>query len=136
MAELKVDKRTLKKIPVGDMRGRISLRQRDVAVPDFDNPAKFEEAYKTIAIVWCKVKTNPIGRDEFTDVNISTGGGVFSSSTHVFTMRYREGITTQNVVSYKDENYKINRIVNLEERDMYLELHCKVLGDETLEANQ
>lgn len=136
MAERKVDKRKLKKIAVGDMRDRIALRQRDVSVPDFDNPAKFEEAYKTLAVVWCKVKTNPIGRDEFSDVNVSTGGGVFSSSTHVFTMRYMEGISAQTVVTYKDENYKINRIVNPEERNMYLELHCKVLGDETLEANQ
>ena len=136
MAKLKVDKRQLKKIPVGDMRDRISIRERDLSVPDFDNPAKFDEAYKTIAVVWCRVKTNISGRDEFTDVNVSTGGGLIQSSTHIFTIRYREGISAENVVSYKVENYEIKRVVNPEERNMYLELYCKVLGDKTLEANQ
>ena len=136
MAKLKVDKRQLKKIPVGDMRDRISIRERGVAAPDFNNPAKFEEAYKTIATLWCKVKTNQSGRDEFSDVNVSTGGGILLSSTHVFTIRYMDNITSENVVEYKGDNYEINRIINPEERNMYLELNCKVLGDRELEANQ
>ena len=138
MAKLKVDKRPLKKIAVGDMRDRISIRQRDVAIPDFDNPAKFDEAYKTIAVVWCKVTTNASGRELFDEVNVSTGGGFVQSATHIFTIRYRDDITitSENIVSYKGENYKIKRVINLEERDMYLVLPCKVLGDETLEANK
>ncbi len=136
MAKLKVEKRPLKKIPVGDMRDRILIKERGIGAPDFANPAKFDEEYKTLFEPWCKVTTNITGRTEFDGVNESTGGGVTLSSTHVFTMRYCAGITSQHVVVYKGENYKINRIVNLEERNMYLMLLCKLLGDETLEANQ
>ena len=136
MAKLSVDKRPLKKTAVGDMRDRISIRQRDITTPDFDNPANFDEAYKTIAEVWCKVKTNISGRDEFSDVNVSVGGGLIQSSTHIFTIRFREGISSENIVTYKDDNYEIKRVVNPEERDMYLVLYCKVLGDRTVKANQ
>lgn len=136
MAELKVDKRPLKKNPVGDMRDRIAIRQRDINTPDFDNSAKFEETYKTIATVWAKVKTNISGKQIFDGVNEGTGGGITLSSTHVFTIRYREGITSEHRVNYKDDNYEIKRIVNPEERNMYLELNCKLLGDRKSEANQ
>ena len=136
MAKLKVDKRPLKQIPVGDMRDRILIRQRGIGVPTFDNPAKFDEDYKTIASVWAKVKTNVSGKQMFDGVNAASGGGIILSSTHVFTIRYRDDITSENVVDYKGENYEINRVVNPEERNMYLELYCKLLGDRGLEANQ
>lgn len=131
-----MDKRPLKQVAVGDMRDRILIRQRDIGGPDFDSPAKLKEGYKTIAAVWCKVKTNISGKQVFDGVNETTGGGVILSSTHVFTIRYREGITSENVVDYKGEYYEIVRVVNPEERNMYLELNCKLLGDKTLEANQ
>ncbi len=133
---MKVDKRPLKRTPVGDMRDRIAIRQRDVSTPDFDNPAKFGETYKTIATVWAKVKTNVSGKQIFDGVNEDTGGGILLSSTHIFTIRYREGITSEHRVNYKDSNYQIQRVVNPEERNMYLELYCKLLGDRDLEANQ
>lgn len=136
MAKLKVDKRPLKQIPVGDMRDRILIRQRATSTPDFDSPAKFGETYKTIAAVWAKVKTNISGKRIFDGVNDEQGGGIILSSTHIFTIRYRDGITSENVVDYKGDNYKINRVVNPEERNMYLELYCKLLGDRELEANQ
>lgn len=136
MAELKVNRRPLRKTPTGDRRDRISIRQRDVSAPDFDDPAKFEEIYKTLVVVWAMVKTNVSGRKFFDGVNEDTGGGVILSSTHVFNIRYRDGMTAQNVVTYKGENYKINRIVNFEERNIELDLHCKVLGDRELEANE
>ena len=136
MANRKVDKRPLKQVPVGDMRTQILIRERAVSAPDFDNPAKFEETYKTIASTWAKLTTNVSGKKFFDGVNTDTGGGIILSSTHVFTIRYRDGITSENVVDYKGENYKINRVVNPEERNMYLELHCKLLGDRELEANQ
>ena len=136
MAKLKVDKRPLKKIPVGDMRDRILIRERDISTPDFDNPAAFAEAYKTIADVWCKVKTNVSGKQIFDGVNADTGGGILLSSTHIFTIRYRSDITSEHVVDYNGDYYEINRIVNPEERNMYLDLSCKLRGDKTLEANQ
>ena len=136
MAKRKVDKRPLKQVPVGDMRDRILIKERALSTPDFDNPAKFSEAYKTVAAVWAKVKTNVSGRQIFDGVDAETGGGILLSSTHVFTIRYRGGVTSENVIDYKGENYEIKRIVNPEERNMYLELHCKLLGDRELEANQ
>lgn len=136
MPKLKVDKRTYKKIAVGDMRDRIDVRKRDISAPDFDSPAGFGESYNTLFSAWCKVKTNVSGRDSFDGVNEDTGGGVILSSTHTFTIRFRDGVTSENVVQFKGNNYKINRIVNPEERNEYLELHCKVLGDRELEANQ
>ena len=137
MAKLKVDKRPLRKTPIGDMRDRIAIRQRDVSTPGFDNPAKFGETYKTIATVWCKVKTNVSGKKIFDGVNEdSGGGGILLSSTHIFTIRYREGVTSEHRVNYKDGNYQIQRVVNPEERDIELDLYCKLLGDRELEANK
>ena len=136
MSKLKVDRRPLKKTPVGDMRDRILIRERSVSAPDFDNSAKATETYKTIASVWAKVVTNVSGKKIFDGVNEDTGGGILLSSTHIFTIRYMEGITSEHVVDYKGENYEINRVVNPEERNMYLQIYCKLLGDRTKEANQ
>lgn len=136
MSKLKVDRRPLRKTPVGDMRERILIRQRDVGTPDFDNPAKYKEDYKTIASVWAKVVTNISGKKIFDGVNESTGGGIVLSSTHVFTIRYREGVTSEHRVDFKGNNYDIQRVVNPEERNIELQLYCKLLGDRELEANQ
>ncbi len=136
MAKSTIDRRRLKKTPVGDMRERILIKERAVSPSDFDNPSAFGEAYKTLLQPWCIVKTNISGRSEFDGVNKSTGGGVILSSTHIFTIRYCKGITSQNIVEYQGNNYEINRIVDPEERHMYLELNCKILGDKTIEANQ
>jgi len=136
MSKLKVNKRPLRKTPVGDMREKILIRQRSTGSPGFDNPAKFKEDYKTIANPWAKVVTNISGKKIFDGVNEGTGGGIVLSSTHVFTIRYREGITSEHRVDYKGNNYNIQRIVNPEERNIELQLYCKLLGDRELEANK
>ena len=137
MAKLKVHRRSLQKTPVGDRRDRILIRQRGIGTPGFDNPAKFGEDYKTIASVWAKVTTNVSGKRIFDGVNEdSGGGGILLSSTHVFNIRYMDGITSENVVDFKGENYEIKRVINSEERNLELDLHCKLLGERGLEANQ
>ena len=136
MSKLKVNKRPLNKTPVGDRRDKILIRKRDISTPGFDNPAKLGENYKTIASLWAKVTTNVSGKQMFDGVNADGGGGILLSSTHVFNTRYMEGITSENVVDFKGENYEIKRIVNPEERNLELDLHCKLLGDREKEANQ
>lgn len=128
MATRVTKKRKLQTIPTGDMNEVIGLHERNIKVPDF-NSSSFSECYILITEAWAKIETKDQGEDVFDDVNIK------EQISHVFTIRFLDGITTEAVISWNGEYYKIVQVVNLDERQEFLELHSRLLGEKVKEAN-
>lgn len=131
MANRKVSHRRLKKYGTGDMRKRITLHVRDITAPVF-NSASFSETYDTGVPLWAFVKTLDFvasGQNLFDGVNLS------KPPSHLFVIRYRENVTTENVIRWQGSAYKILKNINPEERNQYWELYAVLLGDETLAVN-
>lgn len=131
MATRKVSHRRLKKYGTGDMRERITLHVRAITPPAF-NSANFSETYDDGVPLWAFVKTLDFvasGQALFDGVNLS------EPPSHLFVIRYLEGVTAENVIRWRDKAYKLLKLINPEERNQYWELYAVLLGDETLAAN-
>lgn len=128
MASRNIQSRKLRKISVGDMRECISLETRNQKAPSFGS-ASFREVYSPIAEVWAKVETVYHGR-------IFDGVALEDIPSHKFTIRYRDDITTEKRIRYKDVLYRIIKSDNFEMRDEYLEVYARIDGDDDKEANQ
>lgn len=127
-----VSHRRLKKYGIGDMRERITLHVRSITAPEF-NTASFSETYDAGVNLWASVNTMDFaasGQAIFDNVNLS------EQPSHKLVIRYRENVTTENVIRWRDNAYKLLKIINPEERNLYLELFAVLLGDEDLAANQ
>jgi SPP1 family predicted phage head-tail adaptor len=129
MSKRKVNRRPLTKSAIGDMREPIQLRKRTLT------PAKYGEAsatesYEVMACPFAKVVTKTPGQREFDKVNLGV------DTTHIFTIRYFAAGTAETVVTWGGENYDVQWVEKLDGRKEFMNLHCKVLGDKTLEANQ
>ena len=124
--------RKLRKQSIGDMREVISLEERSLTAPDFAS-AVASETYDKILDVWAKVETRS-GIEMFNGVNTREEG--VAIYTHQFTIRYRDDVTSQTRIRYKDNLYKIIDSENLEERSEYLLLRCRIDGDDSQEVNQ
>jgi head-tail adaptor len=131
MSERKIKRRRLKQYAAGDMRDRIILHVRSIQPPVLDS-ADFSEEYDTGTKLWSSFNTLDLqssGLRMFDGVNIN------ERPTHKIIIRYRQGVTTENVIAFRGVYYEIMLVQNPEERNQYLELFCRVRGDKTLEAN-
>lgn len=128
MPRRSVQFRPLKKLSIGDMRECISLENRAIASPDFDSVA-FEEDYTQIIETWAKVETNLQGR-------VFAGVEIEDTPSHRFTIRFRETVTTETRIRYKERFFRIIQINNFEERDEYLELLAREDGADNLEVSR
>lgn len=120
--------RKLRKSTVGDMRTCITLEDRSITAPSFDSTS-FTQDYNIIRDVWCKVETMSEQRT-FDGINID------DIATHEFTIRFRDDVTSETRIRYKNTLYRIKKIENLEERDEYLVIKCRKDGEDDKEAAQ
>jgi SPP1 family predicted phage head-tail adaptor len=134
MPSRKVNKRPLRKSPIGDLRERIELFAKNIQAPVF-NSASHTQEFTLIAEVWAKIVTRSPGEDTFTDVNVQPQNRV-AQATHIFTIRYRSDISAETVVLYEGNYYEILNIDDTETRNEYWVIHAKLLGDSSLKANQ
>lgn len=130
MGELVVKRRKSKSPQVGDMRDRIVISQRKIGAPAIDGSAAFSQTLTEIATVWASVNT--IGGHEVFN-SVSTNEKRVSI---LFIIRYRSDVTSANIITYKDDNYKILPTENADKRNRFLYLLCALLGDDSLEANK
>ena len=133
MSERRVKRRRLTKFAVGDMRERISLEERSIAPPTFGSQA-FTEEYTALDTVWASVETKDFansGQRFFNAVNDPA-----LTPSHVFTIRWRDDITTETRVRWQDELYKLLLLTDPQERHQYLVLNAKLLGSDEKEVNQ
>lgn len=133
MPTRKVARRRLKKNAIGDRRDRVLLHTRGLEAPGI-NSATFTEEYNTGKGLWSKVETLNLqgaGLNVFDSVNLND-----ERPTHRITIRFRSGVTAENVIGWRGSYYKILSIINPEERNEDLELYCTLKGDKDFEANQ
>lgn len=128
MAVRQIERRKLRKVAVGDLRDCISLEVRAIQAPVFGS-ASFTEAYTVISEPWCKVETQFNARI-FDDVATD------DKPSHLFTIRWREDVTTETRIRWRSDLYRIQRIDNFEGRDEYLLMYASIEGDESKEASQ
>ncbi len=128
MPSRQIQKRKLRKISVGDMRDCISLETRSLQAPSFANVG-FSEGYTQIIETWAKVET------EF-NARIFDGVSIDETPSHKFTIRYRDSVTNETRIRWKDVLYRIKSVDNYEGRDEYLELYAMIDGDDTKESAQ
>jgi len=128
MGKLNLKRRRSRRPQVGDMRIRISIYQRDIQSPTFGS-AKFSQKYTLIDTVWASPETTK-GEGLFTGVELKT------EVTDVFKIRYRDDVTSENVIKYNGNIFSILSVDDMDRRKTFLKIFCNVLGDEDLEANQ
>lgn len=78
--------------------------------------------------VWAGLKTSK-GREMFYASNAQ------DAVSHIFYFRWFSGLETQDWIEYKDENYDILEIDNLDERDEWYACYCNPRGSKSLEVN-
>lgn len=127
----RIKRRPLRKAAIGDRRDRIRIHTRAITPPPYDS-ASFTETYDAGVATWAKVESAREAEHVFDNVNLPAG----ATPSHIFDIRYRPGVTTENVISYRDEYYRILRVEDPEERRLSLLLYAALRGDESLEANQ
>lgn len=111
---------------IGDLDRRIALMSRSIDPPT--TGVDFQHTF-TETNVWAAVKTVK-GKEIFAGTNMD------KQVTHIFYVRYRNWITAENWVKYRDENYDIIDTEVLEEREQYTVLMCNIRGDDTQPVNE
>tara|TARA_R110000851_G_scaffold134568_2_gene269877 strand:- start:1896 stop:2282 length:387 start_codon:yes stop_codon:yes gene_type:complete len=128
MPSRQTGKRKLRKFAIGDLRECISLEDRSIQAPSFDDTS-FSEGYTDIIETWAMVETEFKNR-VFDDVALE------AKPSHKFTIRWRDTITSETRIRYDGDLYRITQTDDTETRKEYLILFAKLDGDESKEANQ
>lgn len=114
-----------RRVCVGDLNRRIRLRTREISTPTTD--VDFGHSFTDIE-TWAAVQT-VVGRNMFSGTNFD------QAVSHLFYIRYRTGITAETWIEYRNENYDILDVENLEETNSFLVLICNVRGSTTQPVN-
>lgn len=113
-------------ICAGDLNDRIIIKSRNTVAPQ--TTVDFSQNFKNDRTVWAGVETTS-GRNTFYVSNID------DSVTHVFYLRWFDGLTSENWIEFKNENYDILEVENWEERDEWAVCYCNVRGDKDEAVN-
>ncbi len=113
------------RVCVGDLRFKISLYKRSVVAPNMlgNQSTEFTEDFTLISNVWSAIKI--VNGVKLFD-NISLDKDI---PTHLFFIRYKQGITQENWLKYNNYNYKILKVENMSQRSKFLKLYCSISGE-------
>lgn len=112
-----------RKICVGDLKHRISLQSRTLGTPKFG--VDIEHEFSEFKKPWSGIRT-------LKGTNIFSGANLDEAPSHIFYIRYFDGLTAESWVFYKDERYRILDVENIDERDEWYAIYCNQRGN----ANQ
>lgn len=130
MSIRQVSRRPLKKRSIGDRRELITLYERRVSGPSFSNAApRIKDV--TLLETWADVRTI-MSYKSFDQTNPQADT---ERATHVFNIRYRESVTSETRIRWRDENYEILNIEDPEERREQLNLYAIIEGSITKKVN-
>ena len=123
--------RTKTQVCTGNLDKLIEIYQRDIEPPlnSFIADPDYTETFTLLYTVWSMIQT-PKGKVIFDDV------GTEKRITNVFYTRYLPDITSQNWIVYNGRRYDIERVKNLEENNLYLEIATIIRGDDTKAASE
>lgn len=102
---------------VGQLRHRITFQRKAKVQNEYGEEIA---DWVDVASVWASV--NPISGREF-----FAAEAVNSEVTHKINMRYRSGITPDMRVKFKERYFQIIVVMNLQEKNVELQLLCKEL---------
>lgn len=122
-------RRRLKKYSIGDMRQRITIHSRVITPPVFDNTS-ITETYDDGIEYWATIETLDKKIQVFDNVNIPP------SATHFFVIRFDSTVNSERIVRWLGNSYEILKTSDPDGRRQYTELFSRLMGDETLDANQ
>lgn len=125
MSSCEILKFPIPRICTGDLRHRITVLKRFLIAPH--NPSvqsgvKATLGFQSVFTVWAAVKMikgSPILDGVATD----------SLPTHYFYTRYLDGITNDNWIQLKNDYYRILKVNNLDEDNVYLQIQTVKTGD-------
>lgn len=115
-----------RKVCTGDLRFKIQLFDRDIDA--VTSGVDLDISFANPLTKWAALKTVN-GIEAFDSTNLS------DNHTHIFYIRYMDGIDSQKFVLYKSKYYRINDSENIDERDEYIALFCTERGDSTRKVN-
>ena len=115
------------KVCIGDMDKKITILTRSLI--SNSTSVDFSIVYTTVASVWALVMVTG-GRIQFDTTQL-----IDSKDTHSFYIRYREGVTQENVIGFKGEYYNITNVRNLDEDNKFLRIEAVVRGKDDEEIN-
>lgn len=123
--------RTKTQVCTGNLDKLIEIYQRDIEPPlnSFIADPDYTETFTLLYTVWSMIQT-PKGKVIFDDI------GTEKRITNVFYTRYLPDITSQNWIVYNGKRYDIERVKNLEENNLYLEIATIIRGDDTKAASE
>lgn len=113
---------------IGALNKKIAIQSRDMSFSSFiDNDENFVTLYEP----WARVTTKT--QEAFFD-ETNTSGII----THTFDIRYNKNytITSENFILYKSKRYKILKVENIGEDDLYIRMDCVIRGSENFEVNK
>lgn len=114
-------------VPIGEMNKKIMLVSHRLKSPFMGAEENMEVDYTNEKEVWAKVVTvKP--RKSFNGVTLTP------APTHHFFIRYREDVSTEWSVVYKDERYSIDDLQTYDEDKNFMVLYCGKLGDDAVEV--
>lgn len=135
MAKCKTIHRENIELCAGDLRSKVKILAKAIT-PSSTGGVDFTETYTTAATVWAMIKTDPtVGATVFDETMTAPTSGI-KITTHEFYIRYRTGVTAENVIEYNNKYYDVIRVMNLNEQDSYLHLLCRLRGDKIYLINQ
>lgn len=101
-------------LSIGRLRSRVDLEKAAVTR---DAGGGITESYSTIAQIYADIR--PSGGDE-----AYRQGKVKDKVTHKIYVRYRSDIRPEYRIKYESRIFQIKNIINIDERDRWLELTC------------
>ena len=116
-------KRKKRQVCIGDLDTLIDLQDRVITPPEsgVDASETFTDACPDI---WAKMET---GRGQ----TIFDGTDTAQDVTHIFTIRFIEGVVTAETwIRFKGQRFDIIDVEDLEERNEWLMLRCSNRGTE------
>lgn len=101
----------------GELNKRITIQKPDNAQDSF---GQLVENWKDVATVWASISPL-VGREFFAAETVN------SEVTHKVKIRYRQGITPDMRVKFRDRYFSIQSVINFKEQSIELQLMCKEL---------
>lgn len=98
-----------------ELRHRIAIQKRTQSP---DGLGGFSESWITFASTWAKISPTS-ARERFFSEKLE------HNITHKITIRYRSGISPDMRIQFGTRIFKINGIINPEERNIWLDLLCE-----------
>ena len=117
-----------RKVCYGDLNRKIVIETRSIKPPSDDDDFDYGQEFTESQTVWATVQTTS-GKDIF------DGANMIGTATHLFFIKYISGLTSESMITWQNEKYRILRLENLDENNEFVKLYCNIRGTKDNEVN-